>query len=214
MRSPQGVGRRSAACRYGRTLLHRSVSCRLNQPGQVPPTDVVHRPRLVRGGRQAEIVLEGEYSCAFPPRGLHLHTSDFSARRRAQVYQSARRDRPLLASGQDESYFQPHVSAQHGTPFEHGACVLDRSLAVERHDLLLIGTGDWNDGMNQAVRAGRERASGSAGYGGQYTRCDGESESRCLPSWPTGWYGGGSDCSNALTRPAGTAEWRLGPPPR
>ena len=54
-----------------------------------------------------------------------------------------------LAAGQHEAYFQPRVSAERGTLFEHGARALDRSLAVGAHGLPLIGTGDWNDGMNR-----------------------------------------------------------------
>ena len=82
-------------------------------------------------------------------------SGDYSARRRAQIYRSAHRDRPLLTAGQDESYFQPHVSAQHGILFEHCACALDRSLAVGSHGLPLIGTGDWNDGVNQVGQGGK-----------------------------------------------------------
>jgi cyclic beta-1,2-glucan synthetase len=64
-------------------------------------------------------------------------------------------DGPTLAVGQDESYFEPHVSAQSGTLFEHCARSLDRSLAVGNHGLPLIGTGDWNDGMNRVGSAGK-----------------------------------------------------------
>ena len=64
-------------------------------------------------------------------------------------------DGPTLAAGQDESYFQPRVSAQHGTLFEHCARALDRSLAVGSHGLPLIGTGDWNDGMNRVGQGGQ-----------------------------------------------------------
>jgi len=64
-------------------------------------------------------------------------------------------DGPVLAAGQDESYFEPRVSAQSGTLFEHCACALDRSLAVGSHGLPLIGTGDWNDGMNRVGSAGK-----------------------------------------------------------
>jgi cyclic beta-1,2-glucan synthetase len=63
-------------------------------------------------------------------------------------------DGPTLAAGQDESYFEPRVSAQTGTLFEHCARALDRSLAVGSHGLPLIGTGDWNDGMNRVGSAG------------------------------------------------------------
>jgi cyclic beta-1,2-glucan synthetase len=64
-------------------------------------------------------------------------------------------DGPTLATGQDESYFQPGVSPERGTLFEHCARALDRALAVGAHGLPLIGTGDWNDGMNRVGREGR-----------------------------------------------------------
>ena len=43
--------------------------------------------------------------------------------------------------------------------YEHCARALDRGLAVGAHGLPLMGTGDWNDGMNRvgAERQGRER---------------------------------------------------------
>jgi cyclic beta-1,2-glucan synthetase len=62
---------------------------------------------------------------------------------------------PTLAAEQDEEYFEPRVSAQSGTLFEHCARALDRSLAVGSHGLPLIGTGDWNDGMNRVGSAGK-----------------------------------------------------------
>ncbi|MGE5302626.1 MAG: GH36-type glycosyl hydrolase domain-containing protein [Alphaproteobacteria bacterium] len=64
-------------------------------------------------------------------------------------------DGPTLAVGQEESYFEPRVSAQSGTLFEHCARALDHSLAVGSHGLPLIGTGDWNDGMNRVGSAGK-----------------------------------------------------------
>ena len=39
--------------------------------------------------------------------------------------------------------------------FEHCARGLDRSLAVGAHGLPLIGTGDWNDGMNRVGERGK-----------------------------------------------------------
>jgi cyclic beta-1,2-glucan synthetase len=64
-------------------------------------------------------------------------------------------DGPILAQGQDESYFQPQTSEQRGTLFEHCARALDRSLAVGSHGLPLIGSGDWNDGMNRVGHEGK-----------------------------------------------------------
>ena len=64
-------------------------------------------------------------------------------------------DGPPFAAGQSESYFEPRVSEQQGTVFEHCARALDRSLAVGSHGLPLMGTGDWNDGMNRVGSAGK-----------------------------------------------------------
>ena len=62
---------------------------------------------------------------------------------------------PLLAVGQSESYFEPRVSGERGTLFEHCARALDRSLSVGSHGLPLMGTGDWNDGMNRVGAEGK-----------------------------------------------------------
>ncbi|HWH03810.1 MAG TPA: glucoamylase family protein [Gemmatimonadales bacterium] len=61
----------------------------------------------------------------------------------------------LLAAGQSESYFEPRPAAEHGTLFEHCGRALDRSLGVGAHGLPLMGTGDWNDGMNRVGSQGR-----------------------------------------------------------
>ncbi|MDF3016858.1 MAG: glycosyl transferase, partial [Thermomicrobiales bacterium] len=63
-------------------------------------------------------------------------------------------DGPVLAEGQHELYFEPRVSEIRATLFEHCARALDRSLAVGSHGLPLMGTGDWNDGMNRVGHGG------------------------------------------------------------
>jgi cyclic beta-1,2-glucan synthetase len=60
-----------------------------------------------------------------------------------------------LAEGQYESYFQPRLSEARASLFEHCARALDCSLGVGSHGLPLIGTGDWNDGMNYVGREGK-----------------------------------------------------------
>ena len=62
---------------------------------------------------------------------------------------------PVLHPDQLESYFQPSVSEEHATLFEHCARALDQSLAVGLHGLPLIGTGDWNDGLNLVGAGGK-----------------------------------------------------------
>jgi cyclic beta-1,2-glucan synthetase len=62
---------------------------------------------------------------------------------------------PALADDSLEAYFEPRESVERASLFEHCARALDRSLAVGSHGLPLIGTGDWNDGMNRVGAKGR-----------------------------------------------------------
>src|SRR4029077_10186762 len=62
---------------------------------------------------------------------------------------------PELPADHDDAYFVPTESAQRGTLYEHCARALDRSLIVGGHGLPLMGTGDWNDGMNRIGRLGK-----------------------------------------------------------
>ncbi|MGB8511113.1 MAG: protein ndvB, partial [Pyrinomonadaceae bacterium] len=62
---------------------------------------------------------------------------------------------PLLAEGEDESYTQPTVSQETASVYEHCARALDRSLKTGAHGLPLMGSGDWNDGMNRVGNEGR-----------------------------------------------------------
>ncbi|HEY4668447.1 MAG TPA: glycosyl hydrolase family 65 protein, partial [Tepidiformaceae bacterium] len=64
-------------------------------------------------------------------------------------------DGPKLVVGQRESYFEPRVSEERGTLFEHCARALDHSLTAGTHGLPLMGTGDWNDGMNEVGAEGK-----------------------------------------------------------
>ncbi len=59
-----------------------------------------------------------------------------------------------LEAGETDRFFEPTVSERSVTLFEHCALALDASLAVGRHGLPLIGTGDWNDGMNRVGEKG------------------------------------------------------------
>jgi cyclic beta-1,2-glucan synthetase len=62
---------------------------------------------------------------------------------------------PVLRPGEHDSFFQPMVSGEYTTLFEHCARALDRSLLCGIHGLPLIGTGDWNDGMNKVGEEGK-----------------------------------------------------------
>ena len=60
-----------------------------------------------------------------------------------------------LEPGEHDSFFQPTISDETATLFEHCARALDQSLALGSHGLPLIGTGDWNDGMNRVGEHGK-----------------------------------------------------------
>jgi cyclic beta-1,2-glucan synthetase len=64
-------------------------------------------------------------------------------------------DGPGLRPDQTDNYFQPERSAGAVSLFEHCVAALDVSLAVGAHRLPLIGSGDWNDGMNRVGPEGR-----------------------------------------------------------
>ena len=59
-----------------------------------------------------------------------------------------------LGAGEHDAYFQPMLAEESAPLFEHCARGLDRSLALGAHGLPLIGTGDWNDGMNRVGERG------------------------------------------------------------
>jgi cyclic beta-1,2-glucan synthetase len=60
-----------------------------------------------------------------------------------------------LAPDQHENYTQPEVSQETASIYEHCARTLDRSVAVGKHGLPLMGGGDWNDGMNRVGHQGK-----------------------------------------------------------
>ncbi|MDB5739700.1 MAG: phosphorylase, partial [Alphaproteobacteria bacterium] len=62
---------------------------------------------------------------------------------------------PQLKDGEHDAFFLPESTPETATLYEHCARALDASLAVGRHGLPLMGTGDWNDGMNRVGELGR-----------------------------------------------------------
>jgi cyclic beta-1,2-glucan synthetase len=62
---------------------------------------------------------------------------------------------PALAADAHEAYGQPRVSSEDGTLFDHCVRAIDKGITSGAHGLPLIGTGDWNDGMNRVGPAGR-----------------------------------------------------------
>ena len=60
-----------------------------------------------------------------------------------------------LRADEQDAFFQPVISDDSASLFEHCARALEQSLSVGAHGLPLIGTGDWNDGMNRVGEMGR-----------------------------------------------------------
>ncbi|HRZ05795.1 MAG TPA: glycosyl transferase [Candidatus Competibacteraceae bacterium] len=60
-----------------------------------------------------------------------------------------------LEPGEDEAFLTPEDSGETASLYEHCCRALDRSLTQGAHGLPLMGTGDWNDGMNRVGREGR-----------------------------------------------------------
>ncbi|HEX8694753.1 MAG TPA: hypothetical protein VF746_20170 [Longimicrobium sp.] len=60
-----------------------------------------------------------------------------------------------LEPGEDEAFLVPEDSGERASVYEHCCRALDRSLTRGAHGLPLMGTGDWNDGMNRVGREGR-----------------------------------------------------------
>jgi cyclic beta-1,2-glucan synthetase len=60
-----------------------------------------------------------------------------------------------LQPGEHDAYFLPDIAEERASLYEHCARALDQSLAVGEHGLPLMGTGDWNDGMNRVGEGGK-----------------------------------------------------------
>ena len=60
-----------------------------------------------------------------------------------------------IPEGAEDAYYTPDVSVKTASVYEHCARTLDRSLRLGTHGLPLMGTGDWNDGMNRVGHEGR-----------------------------------------------------------
>jgi len=60
-----------------------------------------------------------------------------------------------LQPSEVEVFGQPRVSSAEAGLFEHCVRAIDRGITAGQHGLPLIGSGDWNDGMNRVGAEGR-----------------------------------------------------------
>jgi cyclic beta-1,2-glucan synthetase len=64
-------------------------------------------------------------------------------------------DGPALQAGEHDLFFMPQVADEKATLYSHCVRALERNLAMGEHGLPLMGTGDWNDGMNRVGEHGK-----------------------------------------------------------
>ena len=64
-------------------------------------------------------------------------------------------DGAAIPDGAEDAYYAPDISETQASIYEHCARTIDRSLVTGTHGLPLIGTGDWNDGMNRVGHEGK-----------------------------------------------------------
>ena len=63
-------------------------------------------------------------------------------------------DAPTLEAGQSEVYNLPGVASEAAPLFDHCVRAINHSMNYGAHSLPLIGSGDWNDGMNRVGHGG------------------------------------------------------------
>lgn len=62
---------------------------------------------------------------------------------------------PVLRDNQEEDFGRPAISDQAGTVYEHCVRAMEHGYRLGSHGLPLMGTGDWNDGMNKVGAEGK-----------------------------------------------------------
>ena len=64
-------------------------------------------------------------------------------------------DGPVVPAESEDLYFEPSITTETASVYEHCARALDASLELGPHGLPLMEGGDWNDGMNRVGIGGR-----------------------------------------------------------
>ncbi len=60
-----------------------------------------------------------------------------------------------LAPGESEKYTIPNITEEKGSVYEHCIRALEKGIKLGSHGLPLMGSGDWNDGMNSVGDEGK-----------------------------------------------------------
>ena len=62
---------------------------------------------------------------------------------------------PTVREGAHDDYFLPKISEKCASLYDHCVLAIERSLKSGAHGLPLMGTGDWNDGMDKVGAGGK-----------------------------------------------------------
>ena len=115
---------------------------------------------------------------------------------------------PVLRDDERDAFFQPLISDRHATLFDHCALALDQSLATGVHGLPLMGTGDWNDGMD---RVGREGKGESVWLGwfliSTLNAFASLAEKQARPGYATRWRRHAADLTESIEQHAWDGDW-------
>jgi cyclic beta-1,2-glucan synthetase len=116
---------------------------------------------------------------------------------------------PVLGAGEHEKMFVPTVSASTASLLEHCKRALDFSFRLGVHGLPLIGTCDWNDGMNLVGVEGRGESVWLGFFQCMVLEAFAELESSSTAQWSAKWRGRAAALKTALERSAWDGEWYL-----
>jgi cyclic beta-1,2-glucan synthetase len=117
-------------------------------------------------------------------------------------------DGPPLPRERHDEFFEPRVSDETASLFEHCRRGLEGALYMGEHGLPLIGTGDWNDGMNRVGEHGR----GESVWLGWFLHATLNAfaplaQARGELALATSWLGQATRLRNALETHAWDGEW-------
>jgi cyclic beta-1,2-glucan synthetase len=115
---------------------------------------------------------------------------------------------PALPRERHDAFFAPEISSRTATLFEHCRLGLEGALYMGQHGLPLIGTGDWNDGMNRVGEHGR----GESVWLGWFLHATLQAfapvaQARGELALATAWLGQATKLRNALEQHAWDGEW-------
>jgi cellobiose phosphorylase len=116
----------------------------------------------------------------------------------------------MLAAGELERLSTPTISREVSPVWEHCRRALDKAAQLGDHQLPLIGTGDWNDGMNHVGAAGKGESVWLAWFlAAVLNHFAALLENNGQPAHSVRWRAQASHLAEAAERHAWDGEWYL-----